>query len=220
MGASLAFLTMAWFADLSPCTYFTWPPPPALSAVGWLSCEHEYPVGPVQPFVVARLQQLLKMPFCPWLYLGYHFCEFCPESRPEAPPDVIRRGRFADWKTDLATTIVRDRCAGTRNLLVPGEREVYACPELIVHYIGAHGYAPPEEFCHALLHCPPIPSIDYFRRLLRVDGEAWASFIETLLDPDPLIAERLRQRGFEPTRRRPGHMMRVALDAVRLWRSP
>ena len=211
---------MAWFADLSPCTYFREPADLKLRAVGWLSEDEPFPIGPVEPSVIARLRQLLETPFSPWMYLGYHRCELCTVTRAEGSLERIRRGRFPDWSIDVPTTVFRYKCEGTRNLFVPGEREVYGCPELILHYIGAHGYAPPEEFCRAVLRCPRIPSIRYFHRLFGVGGDEWVIVIERLFAPDPLIAERLRQLGRKPPRLRWNRPIRMGLRAARLWRSP
>lgn len=184
---------MTWLADLSPCTYFRAPPALKLSAVGWLSNEHPFSIGPVSRSGFAALKQLLEWPFSPWCYLGFHHCDLCGSSG-YGPH-------------------------GTRNLLVPGEHVVYACPELIVHYIADHGYAPPEEFCRALLRCPPIPSTRYFLRLLEIDDDAWGNLITGLIEPDPLIAERLRQLGREPIELPLDPALSIALGAVRIRRS-
>ena len=44
---------MTWFADLSPCTYFGEPVAGKLRAIGWLSYDHRFAVGPVAPSVVS-----------------------------------------------------------------------------------------------------------------------------------------------------------------------
>jgi hypothetical protein len=58
----------------------------------------------------------------------------------------------------------------------------FVCPELVTHYMNAHGYRPPEEFCRAMLACPPMRSMPYLKALLAgarplvqaVGGEAGA----------------------------------------------
>jgi len=50
---------------------------------------------------------------------------------------------------------------GNRNLFVPGAGFLYITPSLVLHYIDAHQYAPPEEFVKAVLECPPTRSQDY-----------------------------------------------------------
>jgi hypothetical protein len=49
---------------------------------------------------------------------------------------------------------------------IPSNDVVYVCPELILHYINAHGYSPPREFCEAVLACPDIRTMEYKKRLL------------------------------------------------------
>jgi hypothetical protein len=36
---------------------------------------------------------------------------------------------------------------------------------LIVHYMNAHGYLPPSEFCDAVMACPPMQSMPYLKAL-------------------------------------------------------
>src|SRR5690242_15926083 len=170
---------MTWFADLLPCTYFGEYAPPGLRAVGWLSAEQPFPVGPVHPSVIARLHALLTTPFSPWMFLGYHRCELCPHDQFRALPVKIRRDPFPEWQVDRPTTIFAGKCEGTQNLLVPGEQKIYVCPELILHYAGVHGYSPPEEFSAAVLRCPDNPSPRYFERLIEAGGERWPRFIRS-----------------------------------------
>ena len=137
---------MAWFEELSPCDYFPVSLTPAPLAVGWLERGHPFPTGPVAPEVFARLTELLANPWHPpFAAAGYHECDLClyqPEAR------------------------------GTRNLWIPGDRVLYVCPELVPHYMNAHGYAPPPEFCRAVLDCPPIRSMAYLKRLLECGGRS------------------------------------------------
>jgi hypothetical protein len=39
-------------------------------------------------------------------------------------------------------------------------------PSLAAHYILAHGYAPPPQFCEAVLRCPPMRSKEYFEAII------------------------------------------------------
>lgn len=52
-----------------------------------------------------------------------------------------------------------------RILFIPADKTIYVCPELIVHYMNAHGYAPPDIFCGAVLACPPMRSMQYLKAL-------------------------------------------------------
>ena len=59
---------------------------------------------------------------------------------------------------------------GSTNFFIPYEGAIYVCPELIVHYINAHGYSPPELFCRAVLACPPMRSMPYLRAIAACGG--------------------------------------------------
>jgi len=56
---------------------------------------------------------------------------------------------------------------GVYNLFVPGRGCVYVAPELILHYIVAHEYFPPKVFQAAVLSCPKMRSIAYFKAILK-----------------------------------------------------
>jgi hypothetical protein len=94
----------------------------------------------VEPAVYARLVELLKQPWEPAIAMGFHRCDLCLY---DGPP-------------------------GKRNLYVPAAGAVFVAPELVTHYMNAHGYRPPDEFCAAVLACPPMRSMTYFKALLVV----------------------------------------------------
>lgn len=122
-------------------------------AVGWLERGRPYPTGDVAPGVFAKLRDLLVDLWQPATTGGSHDCDLCfhePEKR------------------------------GTRNLFVPGSGRLYVAPELILHYVNAHGYAPPAEFCHAVLACPPTRSPEYRRALTAAAGPGFLASVAAL----------------------------------------
>jgi hypothetical protein len=133
---------MASYADLQPIDYFGADNAPSLRAVGWLESGDAFPVGKADARVFERLRELLIAPFTPYAFGGAHTCTLCACS-PEA--------------------------RGIRNLFVPGEGCLYVCPELILHYMNAHHYVPPEEFSLAVLSCPNQDTAE-FRTLIRANG--------------------------------------------------
>ena len=146
---------MTYFEDLSSCEVFADPDTPEqILAVGWLERGHSYQQGPVQEEVVDALVQGLVNPWQPVAFAGGHKCSFCRLSGGS--------GGFVYKGTPFSM--------GVSNLFIPGEHCVYVAPSLIVHYIDAHEYTPPQPFCHALLTCPPMRSPAYFRALLASDG--------------------------------------------------
>jgi hypothetical protein len=134
---------MAWFADLSPCDYFGAEFAPLLRAVGWLEHGKPFSAGAVEPQVFERLAELRRDPWQPATAAGHHACDLC---------------------------VYEAEARGSRNLFIPGSGLLYVCPELIVHYMNAHGYAPPTEFCRAVLGCPPMWSMDYLKAVLASGG--------------------------------------------------
>ena len=135
---------MTWYKDLSPIKFLGSENPPPLRAVGWLAKDHPFPVGETERKTYDRLCELLKHPFQPFCYLGYHNCELC---------------QFEGER-------------GVANLFVPGQGILYVAPELITHYINAHRYLPPSEFVEAVMKCPNTRTMDYKKAYLENGGKA------------------------------------------------
>ena len=206
---------MTWFADLSPCNYHGEAAAGKLRAVGWLSYDHPFPTGSVPPDVFDRLRRLLIFPFPFGGTIGHHSCDLCYSARLRAQGEAIEKARFPDPRIGLPQTVPRYTTRSSQMLFVPGEHEIYACPELILHYIADHRYSPPEEFRRAVLDCPRIPSVRYFHRLLDIGGREWVSVIEQHAGCWPALVERLRTQGHRPRRE-----ARIAMRALRMWRAP
>jgi len=149
---------VTYLMDLSPCWYLDEDGSLGLVSVGWLSKEHDFARGCIPPEFRERLVALMGDTYCPSLFLGSHLCDFC------APVNA--------HPFDLSYP------HGCANLLVPGPDVIYACPALIVHYIDAHGYQPPDAFVMAVLQCPTVASEMYFRRLLEINDAGWRSELE------------------------------------------
>ena len=60
-----------------------------------------------------------------------------------------------------------DIMLGAANVFVPSDEAIYVAPSLVLHYIDAHAYLPPEEFRRAVEACPPMRSIEYLKALRR-----------------------------------------------------
>ena len=145
---------MTYLADLSPCTYLDRSGASRLVSVGWLSRTHVFTSGPVDADVRSQLETLLVDPYCPVTFMGAHQCEFCTPA--------------------IAHPHDHHYPHGSSNLLVPGDGVIFACPELIGHYIDEHLYQPPSVFLAAVAACPPVDSEHYFLRLLQIGGTDWA----------------------------------------------
>jgi hypothetical protein len=116
---------------------------PRLFAVGWLARGHEYPIGEIPMATYKKLAALLAKPW------------------QAAASGVIQPCSLCLYEADRA---------GTMNLFVPGEQRVYVAPELILHYLNAHHYRPPEEFCTAVVNCPTMGTPEYRQALLTAGG--------------------------------------------------
>lgn len=140
------------YDDLTPLSYFGAEFSDKLVAVGWLTHGHAYARGTVDAMVMRRLSELLRRPWAPSYLMGMEECTFCEHERGQAD------------------------AAGSANLFVPGDGFLYVMPELAEHYIQAHGYAPPREFCAAVLRCPPMGSSEYFQAFAECAPEQYARF--------------------------------------------
>ncbi len=117
-------------------------------AIGWLRRSQPYAQGRVPPGFVGEL-----LSFChePWTVCARPVAERCPLCGEYVPP-IMDDGRPV--------------VLGTAEIRVIGEREIYAAPTLIVHYVTAHDYAPPAEFIAAVMAGPPAGSAAH-RALVR-----------------------------------------------------
>jgi len=167
---------MTYYADLEPCDYFDhlssvpeyseiWSP--SLRAVGWLDSKVDS-TGSVSSSFRQTLETLARDPWTPVSFAGAHYCGPClrkilekkleelAREFPEAPESSME-AFIHNWGALHAPASTPQ---GILNLFVPGTGIVYVAPKLILHYIDAHEYQPPAEFCDAVLACPPMGSVE------------------------------------------------------------
>ena len=137
---------MAWFADLSSCTYFGEANASFLYSVGWLERGKSFSTGTVDSEVVTKLAEFIKNPVQPLIFAGCHHCDLC---------------------------LPICKITSHKNVFIPASGLLFVCPEAIVHYIIAHSYKPPEEFCEAVLASPPIQSHRYLDALVANGFGRW-----------------------------------------------
>ncbi len=150
---------MAYYADLSPRPYFDSEMADNRVAVGWLDAAHPYAQGKVSESFLDKLIDLLVKPWAPMYLLGHAEC--------------LWWGVDDDARYNGSSAVV-----GTPNLFVPGDGFLYAAPSMIAHYILAHTYAPPAEFCEAVLRCPPMRAPEYFEAIVQHGPASFAEEIE------------------------------------------
>ena len=99
-------------------------------AIGWLHPAHPYTRGSVPTEFLARLKEFIRRPGLSGddFYFpgigGLHTCEFCGNAH------------------------------GGGNLGLPCDDLLFVFPDMIVHYIEAHDYKPPDQFIAALMRSP------------------------------------------------------------------
>jgi hypothetical protein len=137
---------MAYYPDLARLDYFPVAETTILKAVGWLSADQDFMTGKSSQNFFDRLQELVECAWQPFHAMGGHSCELCQFLEHEQTP------------------------SGNKNLFIPFDGAVLVAPELILHYINAHHYAPPQIFIEAVMHCPAMRSMDYKKAILKNGG--------------------------------------------------
>jgi hypothetical protein len=127
-----------YFPDLTPYAYGQTEPQPDVLNVGWRSAAQACPVGIPDKRLVHALGRLISSPVN--LYRGWHFCEFCPD-----PAKTVSSGKI--HVLDPAA-----RTMGNGEIRVTSAAGItYVAPVLVLHYVVAHGYLPPQEFIDAVI---------------------------------------------------------------------
>jgi hypothetical protein len=134
---------MTSIKDLERCSYFDIECE-TLTAIGWLGKDLTFETGPVSEQFFCKLKEISSVPWQPMASAGIHFCEFC---------------QF-------------DAQGFSENVFVPYRGRIYVAPTAIVHYISNHWYRPPQIFVDAVLSCPPMRSIDYYKTVLANGGRS------------------------------------------------
>jgi hypothetical protein len=135
-----------WIADLSP-----YGNEGDLRAIGFLEHGRDYPRGEVSEEFFAKLCELISNAWNPPIATGGdHLCQLCR----------FTGGGPAQFRGYLVSNT--SNC----EIFVPGTGIVYVAPISLPHYIDAHEYCPPMPFREAVLSCPPMRSVAYFKALL------------------------------------------------------
>jgi hypothetical protein len=143
---------MAHYPDGARCDYFG---AHDLVAIGWLECGSVYRKGDLDPRFVRAAVGLASGAFQPIALTGRHRCSFCRLTGGGA-------FTFDGCAVDVCAT----------NLFVPDDRRLFVAPSMLLHYMDAHEYSPPDEFQRAVLACPAMGSAEYRRAFLRAGGGA------------------------------------------------
>lgn len=134
--------------------------------IGFLRRGIQFETGEVAEAVFERLCELTQNPFQPWVAAGVHICDLCRFIGNGVgtyyPKDSTGRTRTPGYRVSAASSDV--------DLWIPGDGLLFCCPTSITHYIDAHGFLPPDDFCQAVLRCPPMRSMQYLKAILNNGG--------------------------------------------------
>lgn len=144
----------------SPPKRFWWgrrrPSPPVLEVeavrtFGWLSPDHDFPVGRMDPRNVRILERALQNSRI-WVIRGIYPCAISRECH--RPVSCIIDGR--KWTLGYTSIVVVD-----------DEGRPWVAPNLVLHYVVEHGYDPgfkfrdaPEALVNFLRSRTPEPILD------------------------------------------------------------
>jgi hypothetical protein len=121
---------VSYFEDLTPYTYLhPEEEQPGTVNIGWLDPGHTFPTGETGEAFRAKLRGICQHRVK--RTRGFLSCYFC-------------KGR--------------NRPHSSAEIRVVGVNRVYAAPEMVGHYVEAHGYRPPDEFIAAVLAWDPSQS--------------------------------------------------------------
>jgi hypothetical protein len=133
-------LNMASYADLSPYSYLpdTVPSGVTVLNVGWLDPATGFPRSePSKEFTDALLDLCLHHPTA--RTRGWHACELDHGDTPPPYPLTVTAGTASHPLGSAEVRVIS--LAGV----------CLAAPDLIHHYVTAHGYAPPQQFVDAVM---------------------------------------------------------------------
>ncbi len=153
---------MTHVPDGAPCGIYG-ANPACFLAAGWLSAGHPFRTGAAPEGFADRLEALIgqERAFATvdrllQRCLGGFLCELCGEE------------------ASSSELMVPDAVAG----------RVWHAPQLIPHYVRAHGYLPPDGFVAAVLACPDLDDPAYQAQLVAIGGERLAGLYAASEEPD------------------------------------
>ena len=139
---------MAFYADLSPYSYYSRCARPGTVNVGWLEGESDFQSGSVPAGFLRNLWEFCKVPTC--ALRGYHTCSLCGD--PVFPLAITFEGE----KLKLGNAEIR---------VVGQSGKLYAAPNMVFHYVRDHRYQPPGEFVEAVMCGPSAGSAEYLESM-------------------------------------------------------
>ncbi len=136
---------MTYFPDGSPYAYGGHLDP-TLVCAGWLGARHPFRIAEAPEGFLDRLawrciNQLDRS------YLGIHICELCPAHT------FLRVSEKYAIAVDYVSVVHNSKkyLLGSAEITVHATARTYAAPNLVLHYVAAHGYLPPDDLVEAVM---------------------------------------------------------------------
>lgn len=123
-----------FYRDLSEYSYRKSKVKNNILNVGWLDEFHDFPKGKLSSNILFELLSLCDTPINQTR--GFHNCPFCHKDLDNSIHVLISGQKIY---------------LGSAEIWIKGNKNIiYACPDLIVHYIVEHNYSPPQDFIDAV----------------------------------------------------------------------
>ena len=143
---------MSYYKDLSDYSYFEYFVRRNTKNIGWLQTGKTFCQMIPKDSLLSLLWQYCSVSVAQ--SRGIHRCEFC-----ENDPIIFEE------RDGLKLLL------GTAEIRVFGEKNIYAAPNLIYHYVKEHSYQPPHSFIKALKTAPHPTDEEYFKMLENLNLE-------------------------------------------------
>ncbi len=138
---------MAVYADGTTYNYYRAYKIKSPINIGWLDRNVPFPTGASREGTCQRL--IDHVPFRMNSSRGGHGCTLCARGQ--------RITEFATFGISMCTAEIW--VASSKGI-------VFACPDLIIHYVNTHHYQPPKDFMKALFD-GPTPGSDEWSKIIR-----------------------------------------------------
>ena len=112
--------------------------------IGWLQKDQPFNIGEAPEGFLDKLKKYSEDDFIIFQTKGFHSCDYCQDNK-------------------FSSNEMR---------IVGNDGTVYASPYLIIHYIEAHKYLPPQEFIEAVM-TGPIPDSEKYNETIKRLPEFW-----------------------------------------------
>ena len=141
-----------YFPDLSPYSYDLPRSIPDVLNVGWLDVGQPFSMGDLPSGFFKHLKRCIQLATVNPMR-GFHVCNLCSPS--EAKSTAVNVAGQEIWLgvPQSITIAGQEIWLGSAEIWVPClDGTIFACPNLLAHYISAHKYLPPSQFITSVMN--------------------------------------------------------------------